>query len=175
MLKRLWLRSIAFGLGAIAVLIAGSAGAAETGAGSKNFRTPTSVPNYFSNEAGPMLGPAYESQRGSLYMSQTYGTPQATARAAVVEAPRQVAAVPVVPRAQIAVAEPRGRAVRGHTARVAAHRGAVHGRAVARVAAHSGSNRGRVTYVASRSVRSGSAHTIPRTTRVSSSHRHARG
>jgi hypothetical protein len=61
----------------VALALAGSpALAADTGNGSKNFATPSSVPNYFSNEAGPMLGGAAESQRGSLYSSQTASLPR---------------------------------------------------------------------------------------------------
>ncbi|MBV9686019.1 MAG: hypothetical protein JO096_02255 [Alphaproteobacteria bacterium] len=177
MLKRLCPRSIIVCLGTVALFIAGSASAAESGNGSKNFRTPTSVPNYFSNESGPMLGPAYETQRGALYMGQTYGSLQPSARAAAVEAPRQVAAVPVVPRVRerVAVAQPRGRTIRGRSARVASHQVAARGRVVTRVAAH-GSGRAHVAYATSRTSRAGgSAHTVGRTTRVSSTHRRARG
>ncbi len=46
---------IALWLSVMAVL-SGEPALAETGNGSKNFRPPASVPNYFSNEAGPMLG-----------------------------------------------------------------------------------------------------------------------
>jgi hypothetical protein len=134
-----------------AVLLAGSARAADTGNGSKNFRTPATVPNYFSNEAGPILGPTAETQRGSLYPGQA------------AEAPRQIATAPVPPaRQHIAMAEPRGRLIRGRGGRLVAHHVIVHGRVVTRVAAH-GIGRAHTTPVASR------------TTRVSSSHRHARG
>src|SRR5579862_9014788 len=103
----------------LGIFAAGAAQAADTGNGSKNFSTPRTVPNYFSNEAGPMMGPASETQRGPLYMSQTYGSPAAQAAAA----PRPVAAPapvparvaaqpiaqPVAPRyRQVAMAEPRG-------------------------------------------------------------------
>jgi hypothetical protein len=61
----------------VSVALAGvPALAADTGNGSKNFATPSSVPNYFSNEAGPMLGGAAESQRGALYSSQTASLPR---------------------------------------------------------------------------------------------------
>src|SRR5579885_2666866 len=86
--------------GFAAAFLAAKAHAADTGNGSKNFRTPSNVPNYFSNEAGPMLGGAAESRRGELYMSQTYAIPRATQTAAAVEAPR--------PRQHVAMAEPRG-------------------------------------------------------------------
>lgn len=104
MLSRSNLRRIAALVGVMAALIAGSARAADTANGSKNFAAPTSVPNYFANEAGPMQGPASETRRGTLYMNQTYGTPTAAAAAAV--------AVPRV-RQHIAMAEPRGRVIRG--------------------------------------------------------------
>jgi hypothetical protein len=57
---------IALWLSVMAVLT-GEPALAETGNGSKNFRAPTSVPNYFSNEAGPMLGGPAESRRVDLY------------------------------------------------------------------------------------------------------------
>src|SRR5580700_9107010 len=69
MLMRSRLRRIAC-LGLIAGLVAGPAFAADTANGSKNFRAPPSVPNFFSNEAGPMLGPAVETQRGVIYSGQ---------------------------------------------------------------------------------------------------------
>jgi len=67
---------IAFWLGVAVAVAGGPARAADTGNGSKNFHTPSSVPNYFSNEAGPMLGGPAESQRGQLYPSQTVGDPR---------------------------------------------------------------------------------------------------
>ena len=39
----------------------------ETGNGTKNFHAPPTVPNYFSNEAGPMIGGPAESRRVDLY------------------------------------------------------------------------------------------------------------
>ncbi len=51
----------------VMVVLAGEPAFAETGNGTKNFRPPASVPNYFSNEAGPMLGGPAESRRGDLY------------------------------------------------------------------------------------------------------------
>src|ERR1700722_10869523 len=54
-------------LGMLAALWGGAALAADTGNGSKNFRAPGTVPNYFSNESGPMIGGAAETQRGQLY------------------------------------------------------------------------------------------------------------
>jgi hypothetical protein len=150
-------RTAAFA-GLAAVFLAAGARAADTGNGSKNFRAPSSVPNYFSNEAGPVLGGAAESRRGELYMSQTYAIPRAPQTAAAIEAPR--------PRQHVAMAEPRGRLVRTRGGRVVAHHVTVHGRQVVRVAAH-GSAR---SHAVSRST-----HGSARATRVSSSHRHARG
>ena len=140
-------------------LIAGPALAADTGNGSKNFSAPTSVPNYFSNEAGPMLGPAAETRRGELYSSQTAQAPQGTAT---------IAAAPSRERQHIAMAEPRGRLIRGRRGTpVVAHHVTVHGRTVTRVVAH-GSSHARSAHVAV------STHTVTKT-RVSSTHRHARG
>jgi hypothetical protein len=145
-----------------AVLIAGQARAADTGNGSKNFSTPQTVPNYFSNEAGPMLGPGSETQRGPLYMGQTYGTMQAAATAA-----------PAAPsyRQHVAMAEPRGRLIRGRGGRLVPHHIAVHGRTVTRVAAHGSSLRAHTAYASGHA-----SHSVGRaTTRVSTAHRHARG
>jgi hypothetical protein len=72
--KRPW--SVAFWLSVSVALAGVPALAADTGNGSKNFATPSSVPNFFSNEAGPMLGGAAESQRGQLYSSQTASLPR---------------------------------------------------------------------------------------------------
>jgi hypothetical protein len=169
-------RRIALFLALCALLLAGPARAADTGNGSKNFRTPTSVPNYFSNEAGPMLGPGSETRRGPLYMSQTYGTPPPVAR---VEAP-VAAAPPPQYRQRVAMAEPRGRVIRGRRGeRVVAHHITVHGRSVTRVVAH-GSSRGRVAHVASRGhvehVAARGHGPTHQTTRVgSSTHRRGRG
>ncbi|MGA8399543.1 MAG: hypothetical protein WB697_06620, partial [Stellaceae bacterium] len=91
---------IALLFGLAAAFVAHGARAADTSAGSRNFNPPTSVPNYFSNEAGPLQGPASETRRGPLYMNQTYGTSRATAVAA---APRG--------RQHIAMAAPRGRLI----------------------------------------------------------------
>jgi hypothetical protein len=41
--------------------------AADAPNGSRNFRPPPTVPNYFSNEAGPILGGQAETRRGELY------------------------------------------------------------------------------------------------------------
>jgi hypothetical protein len=151
-------RTAVFAALAVAFLAVG-ARAADTGNGSKNFRPPSNVPNYFSNEAGPMLGGAAESRRGELYMSQTYAIPRAPQTAAVaVEAPR--------PRQRIAMAEPRGRVIRTRGGRVVAHHVTVHGRQVTRVAAH-GSAR---SHAVSRS-----AHNSAKSTRASSSRRRGRG
>lgn len=171
MLERSRPRRIGFFLGLIAVLTAAQARAADTGNGSKNFTAPRAVPNYFSNEAGPMLGPTSETQRGPLYMSQTYGAARGAAQTAVA-APRY--------RQHVAMAEPRGRLVRGRGrgGRVlVAHHVIVHGRAVTRVAAH-GSVREHHSYAAARTTHTTHAAHISssgRPTRVSSSHHRARG
>jgi hypothetical protein len=155
-------RRVVLFLGLAAALIAGEARAADTGNGSKNFSAPQSVPNYFSNEAGPLIGAASETQRGSLYMGQTYGTlPQPGATTAAVEAPRY--------RQHIAFAAPRGRLIRGRGA-VVPHHVIVHGRPVYRIVTR-GSMRTHTAYVA----RGATIHASHTTTRVSSSHRRARG
>lgn len=170
MLKRSHPRRMVFCLGLIGVLIAVQARAADTGNGSKNFTAPRTVPNFFSNEAGPMLGPASETQRGPLYMSQTYGTSQAAAQAAF-PAPRY--------RPHVAMAEPRGRLIRGRGGRVVvAHHVIVHGRGVTRVVAH-GSARAHRAYAVSRRAHTTHAgrvsHAASRSAHVGSSHRRARG
>jgi len=125
MLMRSRPRRIAFFLAATAALVAGPALAADTGNGSKNFNVPASVPNYFSNEAGPILGGAAESRRGELYAGQTAAMPSAA-----------VAVAPPRARQHMAMAEPRGRLIRGRGGRLVAHHVTVHGRPVTRVAAH---------------------------------------
>ena len=50
----------------VMVLVGGPA-LGETGNGTKNFHAPPTVPNYFSNEAGPMIGGPAESRRVDLY------------------------------------------------------------------------------------------------------------
>ena len=161
MLLRSQARQSAIAVVLTVTLGTGPALATDTGNGSKNFSVPSSVPNYFSNEAGPMLGPAAETRRGELYSSQTAQVPQATAT---------VAAAPYRERQHIAMAEPRGRVIRGRRgAPVVAHHVAVRGRTVTRVVAQ-GSSRARSTHVAV-----SSTHTVSKTTRVSSTHRHARG
>jgi hypothetical protein len=158
-------------LGLAVILIAGEARAADTGNGSKNFSVPQSVPNYFSNEAGPMQGAASETQRGSLYMGQTYGQlQQPGARPAVVEAPRY--------REHVAFAAPRGRLIRGRGGPVP-HHVIVHGRPVYRIVTrgsthtHTAYARGATTHASY--VRGASTRASHTTTRVSSSHRRARG
>jgi hypothetical protein len=155
-------------LALIAALIAGPALAADTGNGSKNFSVPNSVPNYFSNEAGPMQGPASETRRGELYPSQVVGVPAATA--VITQAPRE--------RQYVAMAEPRGRFIRGRRGEpVVARHVTVHGRSVTRVASH-GSLRVHTAYVATRSghaTANRSVRTVSKTTRVSTLHHHARG
>ena len=157
--SRRWRIALLFGLAA--AFAAHGTRAADTSAGSKNFNPPGSVPNYFSNEAGPLRGAASETQRGPLYMNQTYGTPQA---AAVAAAPRG--------RQHIAMAVPRGRWIHGRVAYerrgrvVAGHRIETRGHATSHAVTH---GRGRVERVAVR------AHTIVhKATRVSSAH-HGRG
>src|SRR5580700_12238998 len=54
-------------LSIIAVLAGVPALAADAPNGSRNFRPPPTVPNYFSNEAGPILGGQAETRRGELY------------------------------------------------------------------------------------------------------------
>jgi hypothetical protein len=164
MLERSRPRQVVLFLGLAATLIAGEARAADTGNGSKNFSTPQTVPNYFSNEAGPIQGPASETQRGPLYMGQTYGSLQqpVAARTAVVEAPRY--------RQHVAFAAPRGRLlIRGRGGRVVPHHVIVHGRPVYRIVTR-GSLHTHTGYVA----RGATTH-ASHTTRVSSSHRRARG
>jgi hypothetical protein len=46
----------AVSMAVITALAVGSAVAADGSSGSKNFTAPAAVPNYFSNESGPMLG-----------------------------------------------------------------------------------------------------------------------
>lgn len=196
MLLRSRSRRIALLLGLAALFITAQARAAETGNGSKNFSVPTSVPNYFSNESGPLQGPVSETQRGALYMNQTYGTPGATA---VARGPEHVA-----------MAEPRGRYAHGRVSydrrgrpisarRVATrerpiyhavahghpvyhavvahghpvyHAVVAHGRPVYHAVAHASSH-GHIEHVAARS------HTarpvVHRPAQVTSAHRHGRG
>jgi hypothetical protein len=158
--SRPWRIALLFGL--VVAFVAPETRGADTSAGSKNFSAPGSVPNYFSNEAGPLQGPTSETRRGPLYMNQTYGTSPAAAAVAVPRA-----------RQHIAMAEPRGRLIRGrgaykHGGRSAGYR-VVHGRRVYHAVAHAHS-RGRVEHVSAR------AHTIAHsTTRVSSAHHRGRG
>ena len=53
---RLCRRIVAAGLAIAAALAVPSAGVAEPPPGSRNFNPPVAVPNYFSNESGPVLG-----------------------------------------------------------------------------------------------------------------------
>jgi hypothetical protein len=164
-ISRTWLAAL--WLGVVGALVAGPGLAADTGNGSKNFRTPTTVPNYFSNEAGPMIGGTAETQRGPLYPAQTASSP-----APVQQVPAYYAAEPR-PRQHIAMAVPHGRWVRGrYNARYnapAAHHVSVHGRrGTYRVEARSV---GRI-----HSVSAGrTSRTISRSAHVTSMHRHARG
>jgi len=130
MLERSRPRRVGLFLGLVVALTAVEARAADTGNGSKNFTAPRSVPNYFSNEAGPMLGPSSETQRGPFYMNQTYGTPTQAQRAFATSPSWQA-------REHVAMAEPHGRLIRMHGRRVVAHHVIVHGRT--RVVAHGSS------------------------------------
>jgi hypothetical protein len=170
------LARLAFWLGTAAILFAVPSWAADGGNGSRNFSVPSSVPNYFSNEAGPIIGGAAESRRGELYTSQAPAQRTAPVATAPVAAAPAVAVAPVaaapVPRArtQIAMAVPRGHAVQHalpHARHVApTHQAALHGRAPAR-----GSSHAPVAHVSART-----AHAPARTTtKVSTAHRHARG
>jgi hypothetical protein len=155
---------ITISLGLTAALFSAPALAADTGNGSKNFNVPASVPNYFSNEAGPMLGGAAESRRGEVYSGQAAAPAAAPATSAVAAAPRV--------REHVAMAEPRGRLIRGRRGvPVVARHVAVHGRAVTQVVAH-GSSRSRASYASSGSH---AAHFIGRPLRVGSSRHRARG
>ena len=166
MLSRSSLRRIAVAIGLAAALFAVDARAADTANGSKNFAAPTTVPNYFSNEAGPLQGPASETQRGPLYMNQTYGAQRAVA---TYRGPQHVA-----------MAEPSGRYAHGRVAydrhgrpiaaRYTIARGRpVYGHAVYRAAAHV-SARGHVEHAVAHS------HAVAHhPTQVSSVHHHARG
>jgi hypothetical protein len=146
---------IALWLSVAAVLAGGPALAADSGAGSKNFRPPATVPNYFSNEAGPMIGGAAESQRGPLYSGQAASPARET---------RPVAAAMPRARQHLAMAEPRGHLLRGrHAAPALSRHVALHGVSRTRAAAHSVHTAGRTTHAAARK------------TRVTSAHHHARG
>ena len=126
MLLRSRPRRIALLAGLTIVLVAGPAFAVDSGNGSKNFHAPASVPNYFSNEAGPMLGGAAETRRSELYPSQMAQVPQAAAIAAVAAPARQ----------HVAMAVLRGKVVRGrHGERNSLHHVAAHGRSTAHTAA----------------------------------------
>ncbi|HXP05228.1 MAG TPA: hypothetical protein VN808_13990 [Stellaceae bacterium] len=132
------------------VLLVGPA-LAETGNGSKNFRVPASVPNYFSNEAGPMMGGPAESRRVDLYPNPA-------------TAPRQLDTVTTSP-------VPRGR-------HVATGHGRMHLAAHMRGGRHPVAARDHTrTHIAGRggppshAKHAGASHT----TRVSSTHHRARG
>ena len=148
---------IALWLSVAAVLVGAPARADDSGAGSKNFRPPATVPNYFSNEAGPMIGGPAESQRGPLYSGQAAASPARETRSAA-------AARPPRGRQHIAMAEPRGHLLRGrHAASALSHHVALHNVSRGRVAAHSVHTAGKTTHAASKA------------TRISSAHRRARG
>jgi len=175
--SRTW--RIGLWLGVAAALFGCPALAADTGNGSKNFNVPNSVPNYFSNEAGPMVGGAAESRRGALYSGQAPAAQpprQTTAMTAAAPQPR--------PRQHLAMAEPRGRLIRGRRAAPGVtHRVAAHGRAPQRVVSRGGSH---VTHVASRTTHIAAnrathtatrtaAHTASKATRAVNPRHHARG
>ncbi len=181
-------------LGIMAALIAGPAGAADTGNGSKNFRAPPTVPNYFSNEAGPMLGPASETQRGPLVPSG------ASVPAVAPRPPTSYVSAPPQVRQHIAMADPHLRVIRGRRGEpvVPRHiavrgrpteRGAVHGssqRHVVQVASvrgrptqhavtHGGSERHIVRVAAGPHRIAAPSRTSGRATPASAAHHHGRG
>jgi len=139
--------------GIMIVLAGAPALAADTGNGSKNFRTPSTVPNYFSNEAGPLLGPAVETQRGPIYPSQTSREP-----------PPQVPTAEFRGRQHVAIAVPRGR----HGAPIYAHHVAIHGRIRGPVVAQ-GATRGHSVHNAM------VARPVSKAMRLNTAHRHGRG
>jgi hypothetical protein len=142
--------------GVFAVLASVPALAADTGNGSKNFRTPNTVPNYFSNEAGPLLGPTVETQRGPIYPSQTPSQP-----------PPPVPTAAFRGREHLAIAVPhltRGR----HAPQLYAHHVAIHGRIRGPVVAHGGA-RGHLVHNAL------VTRPVSKATRVNTAHHHARG
>lgn len=135
----------------VLVMAVGGPALAETGNGSKNFRAPTSVPNYFSNEAGPMLGGPAESRRVDLYPNPA-------------TAPRQLDTVTTSPwpRNQH-VATGHGRMHLAVNMRGGRHPAAARGHTRTHVAARGGPP--------SHAKHPGASHT----TRVSSTHHRARG
>lgn len=160
MLWRLGTWGIAVWLGVAAAPFGEPALAAGAGDGSKNFSVPSSVPNYFSNEAGPMIGGAAETRRGPLYSGQAVAArpPRQTATAAI--------AAPV--RQHIAMAVPRGRLIRGrHRAPTLSHHAVLHGRAPAHAAAQ---RRPHVTHVASRTTVHAHARSTTHTASKSRTH-----
>jgi hypothetical protein len=144
---------VALWLSAVVAFLGGSAFADSTGNGSKNFRVPPSVPNYFSNEAGPMLGGPAESRRVDLYPNPAIAPRQPDSAATTSPWPRTRHIATGHARVHIAAHTRIGRhpvtAARGHTP--------------TRVAARGGSP--------SHAKHPGPSHT----TRVSSSHHRARG
>lgn len=155
-------RRIIVWLAILAGLAAAPARAGDTGAGSKNFSVPNSVPNYFSNEVGPMVGGAAETRRGELYQSQAVSSAQATASIPAAPSPRY--------RQHVAMVVPHGRDLRGrHRAPEFGHHLAARGRAPSHVVAVHRGERAYAAHAVSRA-----SHPASRTTRVSSTHR-ARG
>ena len=156
---------IALWLSLMAALSASLALAADTGNGSKNFHAPASVPNYFSNEAGPMLGGAAETRRGELYGG-------AAPAAAAAGAPRSHVAVASVPQRAARVAVGRSRTRGGHEARTPRKLAAAPAKPGAHAAARTTSN----AHVAARATtRTSASHATAKTTKVGSNHRRGRG
>jgi hypothetical protein len=116
----------------------GPADAAEPGLGTKNFTPPSSVPNYFSGEAGAIQG----TRRAAPMPGTTYAVPVAPQRSRVaMAAPRQLSTKLVRGRDGRYRFVAHGRVVHGHY--VARGRGghrAAHV-AVRRVSAHHPSSR----------------------------------
>jgi hypothetical protein len=170
-----FLARIAVRLAVAAALSGGPVLAADSGNGSKNFVPPSGVPNYFSNEAGPLAGGAAESRR-----SESYANPAARAPEARPAAAPAVAAAPAPQaRQHIAMAVPHTRSLRGRHAAVV--HAAVHGRSVAHAAAHAvahGGGRGPVEHASARTTHAPvrAAHPAGRTTKAGvAAHHHARG
>ncbi len=154
--------SSAFWLSLTAAFFGPPALAADTGNGSKNFHAPASVPNYFSNEAGPMLGGAAETRRGELYGGVAPAAPAAGA-------PRSHVAVASVPQRAARVVAGRSRARGGHEA--PSHRKLA--AAPAKPGAHAAA---RTTQAAARATtRTSASHATAKTTKVGSNHRRGRG
>lgn len=161
--------SIVLWLSLMAALFGPPALAADTGNGSKNFHAPAAVPNYFSNEAGPIIGGAAETRRGELY----------GAAAPAAGASRSHVAVASVPQRAARVAAGRSRTRGRHEAHstrksAAAHPklAAAHTKPRAHAAAHTTAN----AHAAARATtRASASHATAKTTKVGSNHRRGRG